>query len=57
MLDSLEELDYYLFDNSFINVLNTHAPMKTKSLEGNSHKSLTKTLRVAIMTRSRFTDY
>ena len=57
MLDSLEELDYYLFDNSFINVLNTHAPMKTKSLEANSHKSLTKTLRIAIMTRSRFTDY
>ena len=56
MLDSLEKLDYYLSDNSFINVLNTHAPIKTKSLEANSHKSMTKALRKAIVTRSRFTD-
>ena len=45
-LDSLEELDYSLFENTFIDVLNTHAPIKTKILRA-------KPLRKAIMTRSR----
>ena len=52
-LDSLEELDYSLFENTFIDVLNTHAPIKTKTLRANSHQFMTKALRKAIMTRSR----
>ena len=31
-LDSLEELDYSLFENTFVDVLNAHAPIKTKTL-------------------------
>ena len=31
-LDSLEKVDYYLFENAFIDALNTHAPIKTKTL-------------------------
>ena len=52
-LDSLEELDYSLFENTFINVLNTHALIKTKTLQPNSHQFMTKALWKAIMTRSR----
>ena len=55
-LDSLEELDYSLFKNTFIDVLNTHAPMKTKTLPANSHQFMTKALRKAIMTRSRLNN-
>ena len=55
-LDSLEELDYSLFENTFIDVLNTHAPMKTKTLPANSHQFMTKALRKAIMTRSRLNN-
>ena len=52
-LDSLEELDYSLFDNTFIDVLNTHVPIKTKTLPANSHQFMTKALRKATVTRSR----
>ena len=52
-LANLEELDYSLFENTFIDVLNTHVPMKTKTLRANSHQFSTKALRKAIMTRSR----
>ena len=52
-LDPLKELDYSLFENTFMNVLNTHAPTKTKTLRTNSHQFMTKALRKATMTRSR----
>ena len=39
-LDSLEELNYSLFENIFIDVLSTHAPIKTKTLRTNSHQNL-----------------
>ena len=48
-LDSLEESDYFLFENIFIDVLNTHAPIETKTLPANSHQFMTKALRKAIM--------
>ena len=35
--DSLEELDYCLFENTFIDVLNTHVPIKNRTLRANSH--------------------
>ena len=50
-LDSLEKLDYSFFEN--IDVLNTHVPIKTKTLQANSHQFMTKALRKAIMARSR----
>ena len=43
-LDSLEELDYSLFGNTFMDVLNTHAPTKTKTLRPNSPEFMTKAL-------------
>ena len=52
-LDSLEELGYSLFESTFIDVLNTHAPMKTKTLRANSHQFMTEALRKAIIIRSR----
>ena len=51
-LDPLEEVDYSLFENTFIDVLNTHAPIKAKTLQANSHQFMTKGLRKAIITRS-----
>ena len=53
-LDFLKELDYSLFENSFFDNLNNHALIKTKTLQANSHQSMTKALRKVIMTRSRF---
>ena len=50
-LDSLEELDYLLFENTFIDVLNTHASIKTKTIRANSHQFMTKAFRKAVMTR------
>ena len=55
-LDSLEELDYSLFENTFNSVLNTHAPIKTKTLLAKSHQFMTKGLWKAIMTRSRLNN-
>ena len=52
-LDSIEKLDYPLFESIFIDVLNTHAPVTTKKVLANNHQFLTKALRKAIMTRSR----
>ena len=52
-LDSLEKLDYYVFENPFIDVISTHASVYTKTLRANSHQFMTKALRKAIMTRSR----
>ena len=51
-LDSSEVLGYSLFENTFIDVLNSHAPIKTKTLRGNSRQFMNKALRKAIMTRS-----
>ena len=47
-IDSIEKLDYPLFESISIDVLNTHAPVTT-----NNHQFMTKALRKAIMTRSR----
>ena len=52
-LDSIEKLDYPLFESIFIDVLNTHAPVTTKKVRANNHQFMTKALRKAIMTRSR----
>ena len=56
-LDSLEKLDYSLFDNTFIDVLNTNGPIKTKTLRSNNHQFNAKALRKAIMTRSSLKNF
>ena len=52
-LDSIEKLDYPLFESIFISVLHIHAPVTTKQVRANNHQFMTKALRKAIMTRSR----
>ena len=52
-LDSIEKLDYPLFESIFMDVLNTHASVATKKVRANNHQFMTKALRKAIMTRSR----
>ena len=52
-LESIENLDYSLFESIFIDVLNAHAPVTTKTVRGNNHHFMTKALRKTIMTRSR----
>ena len=52
-LDSSEELDYSLFENTFVDVLNTHASIETKILRANSHQFMTKAFRKAVSTRSK----
>ena len=41
------------FQDIFIDILNTHAPVKTKIIRANNHEFMTKALRKAIMTKSR----
>ena len=52
-LDSIEKLDYPLFESIFIDVLNKHAPVATKRVRANNQQFMTKALRKAIMTISR----
>ena len=52
-LDSIETLDYPLFESISINVLNTHAMVTTKKMCANSHQFMTKSLGKVIMTRHR----
>ena len=44
---------YDQFETEYLKVLNRHAPLKQKTLRGNGAPYVTKTLRKAIMTRSR----
>ena len=46
-------MNYSLFENIFLQVLNAHAPMKKKNQRFNSSAFMTKQLRKAIMHRSR----
>ena len=52
-IDSIEKLDYPLLKSIFIDVLNTHAPVKTKKVRENNYQFMTKAFREARMTRSR----
>ena len=45
--------NYEVFEHSFMEVLNKHAPMKTKYVRGNNAPFMNKKLSKAIMTRSR----
>ena len=46
-------VDYSLFEKIFVNLLNEHAPVKTKIIRANNKQHVTKDLRKAIMLRSR----
>ena len=52
-LADCKETCYEDFEISFKNVLNKHAPMKSKSVRANNSPFMNKTLSKAIMTRSR----
>ena len=52
-LDSVKILDCSSFEDIFIYVLNTHAPVKAKTIRANNQEFLTKALWKEIMTRSR----
>ena len=45
--------NYELFEHTFMELLNIHAPMKKKYVRGNNAPFMCKTLSKAIMTRSR----
>ena len=45
--------DYASFEDNFVNVLNKHAPKNTKFFRGNHKPPVFKTLKLAIMKRSR----
>ena len=49
----INNIEYQYFLNVFIEILNKHAPMKTKYLRANQGKFTTKGLHKAIMKRSR----
>ena len=53
--DKLEECPkhYENFEKTFVNVLDAHAPRKTKVLRGNRKPHVDKNLRIAIMKRSK----
>ena len=40
-LDSIEKLDYPLFESIFIDVLNTHGPVTNKKVRANNHQFMT----------------
>ena len=50
----LHNITYEKFMEVFLNVLNIHAPLKTKCLRANNVPFMNKNLRKHIMTRSRF---
>ena len=50
----LNNKDYAVFKDNFVNVLNKHAPKKTKFFRGDHKPHVSKTLRLTIMKRSRF---
>ena len=52
-LNSLFEINYPNFQKCFLELLNSQAPIKTKYIRGNNQPYMTKTLRKAIMTRSK----
>ena len=52
-LNSLVEINYPNFQKCFLELLNSQAPIKTKYIRGNNQPYMTKTLRKAIMTRSK----
>ena len=52
-LNSIEYLDSFCFEDIFINVLNTHAPIKTKIPRANNLEFMTKALRKVVTARSR----
>ena len=49
----MKNLDYSFFDDNSINVLNTHASVKFKTIGDNNHEFMTKAHRKAMMARSR----
>ena len=53
LLKSEKEINYSLFENIFLQVLNAHAPVKKKIRRFNNNPFMTKQLRKAIMHRSR----
>ena len=53
LLKSEKEINYSLFENIFLQVLNAHAPVKKKIQRFNNNPFMTKQLRKAIMHRSR----
>ena len=52
-LNSLDEINYTNFQECFLELLNSQAPIKKKFIRGNNQPFMTKTLRKAIMTRSK----
>ena len=46
-------VDYSLFEKFFVNLLNEHAPSKTRLIRANNKQHVTKELRKAIMLRSK----
>ena len=52
-LDSFEELNYSLLKNTFIDVLNTHAPLKTRTLRANNHEFMTRSMLKNIYLKGR----
>ena len=56
-LYSIKKLDYPLFESIFIVGINTHAPATTKKVQANNHQFMTKSIKKAMMTRSRLKNY
>ena len=53
LLKSEKDINYSLFENIFLQVLNAHAPVKKKIQRFNNNLFMTKQLRKTIMHRSR----
>ena len=53
LICSTEIIDYDVFHDIFMTVLNIHAPLKSKTLRGNNACSMNKTLSKAFMIRSK----
>ena len=52
-LSTSEKINYQEFDKTFIEILNNHVPMKRKLVRPNQAPCMAKTLRKAIMRRSK----
>ena len=57
LLKCEKDLNYSLFENIFLQVLNAHAPVKKKIRRFNNNPFITKQLRKVIMHRSRIKNF
>ena len=51
--DGVNNITYHAFEDNYLRILNNHAPLKQKYIRGNDQPFMNKTMRKAIMFRTK----